>query len=44
VLAEPWTVRPQSMWLTDVELEEPVPCDDRDLAHMVDKTFHANPR
>ena len=44
VLAEPWAVRPQSIWLTDVELEEPVPCDDRDLAHMVDKTFHANPR
>ena len=44
VLVEPWAVRPQIMWLTDVELEEPVPCDDRDLTHMVDKTFHANPR
>jgi hypothetical protein len=44
VLVEPWAVRPQTLWLTDVELEEPVPCDDRDLAHMVDKTFHANPR
>jgi hypothetical protein len=44
VLMEPWAVRPQTLWLTDVELEEPVPCDDRDLAHMVDKTFHANPR
>ena len=44
VLVEPWAVRPQIMWLTDVEVEEPVPCDDRDLAHMVDKTFHANPR
>lgn len=44
VLAEPWAVRPQTLWLTDVELEEPVPCDDRDLAHMVDKTFHGNPR
>ena len=44
ILAEPWAVRPQTLWLTDVELEEPVPCDDRDLAHMVDKTFHGNPR
>jgi hypothetical protein len=44
VLAEPWTVRPQTIWLTDVELEEPVHCVDRDLTHMVDKTFHANPR
>jgi hypothetical protein len=44
VLVEPWSVRPQMLWLTDVELEEPVPCDDRDLSHMVDKTFHANPR
>lgn len=44
LLVEPWAVRPQVLWLTDVEIEEPVPCDDRDLAHMVDKTFHANPR
>jgi hypothetical protein len=44
VLAEPWAVRPQTIWLTDVELEEPVPCNDRDLSHMVDKTFHGNPR
>jgi hypothetical protein len=44
VLAEPWAVRPQTIWLTDVEVEEPVPCSDRDLDHMVDKTFHANPR
>lgn len=44
ILVEPWAVRPQALWLTDVELEEPVPCQDRDLKHMVDKTFHANPR
>jgi hypothetical protein len=44
ILVEPWAVRPQTIWLTDVEIEEPVHCVDRDLTHMVDKTFHANPR
>jgi hypothetical protein len=44
VLAEPWAVRPQSIWLTDQELEEPVHCQDRDLGHVVDGTHHDNPR
>ena len=44
VLAEPWAVRPQTIWLTDQEIEEPVHCDDRDLDHVVDGTHHDNPR
>jgi hypothetical protein len=44
VLAEPWAVRPQTIWIADREMEEPVHCQDRDLDHVVDGTFHANPR
>jgi hypothetical protein len=44
VLLEPWAVRPQTLWLTDQEMEEPVHCQDRDMGHVVDGTFHANPR
>ena len=44
VLAEPWALRPQTIWLTDQELEEPIHCQDRDLAHVVDGTHHDNPR
>jgi hypothetical protein len=44
VLAEPWAVRPQTIWLTDQEIEEPVHCQDRDLRHVVDGTHHDNPR
>ena len=44
VLAEPWALRPQTIWLSDQELEEPIHCQDRDLAHVVDGTHHDNPR
>ena len=44
VLAEPWNLRPRRMVLTDVEMAEPAPCVEQDLEHMVDDTFHANPR
>jgi hypothetical protein len=44
ILVEPWAVRPQTIWLTDMEIEEPVHCVDRDLSHMVDTTHHDNPR
>jgi hypothetical protein len=44
VLAEPWTLRPRRMVLTDVEMAEPAPCVEQDLEHMVDDSFHANPR
>ena len=44
VLAEPWTLRPRRMTLTDVEMSEPAPCFDQDLQHMVDDSYHSNPR
>ena len=44
VLAEPWTLRPQTLWLTDQELEEPARCEDKDLEHIVDGSHHDNPR
>jgi hypothetical protein len=44
VLAQPWTVRPRMMKLTTTELQEPVPCEDQDLKHVVDGTHHDNPR
>ncbi|HWL61646.1 MAG TPA: hypothetical protein VNQ32_02530 [Steroidobacteraceae bacterium] len=44
VLLQPWRPRPRRMVLTDVEMAEPAPCVEQDLEHMVDDTFHANPR
>jgi hypothetical protein len=44
VLVAPWQLRPRQMTLTDVEMSEPAPCFDQDLGHMVDDTYHANPR
>jgi hypothetical protein len=44
VLAEPWQPRPRRMVLTDIEMAEPAPCVEQDLSHMVDDTFHSNPR
>lgn len=44
VLVEPWKLRPRRMNLTDVDMSEPAPCFDQDLQHMVDDSFHANPR
>jgi hypothetical protein len=44
VLAEPWSPKRQMMWITDVEIEEPARCDDRDLDHIVDGSHHDNPR
>ena len=44
VLAEPWTLRPQTLQLTDKELEEPDRCEDRDLDHIIDGSHHDNPR
>ncbi len=44
VLAEPWLPRARRMVLTDVEMAEPAPCVEQDLSHMVDDSFHANPR
>ena len=44
VLAEPWQPRPRRMVLTDIEMAEPAPCVEQDLSHMMDDSFHANPR
>jgi hypothetical protein len=44
VLVEPWSPKPQIMWITDIELEEPARCEDRDLRHIVDGSHHDNPR
>jgi hypothetical protein len=44
VLVEPWTPRPQVMWITDQEIEESPRCEDRDLEHIVDGSHHDNPR
>lgn len=44
VLVEPWTPKPQVMWITDQEIEESARCEDRDLEHIVDGSHHDNPR
>ncbi len=44
VLAEPFAMKPMTLWVGTEELAEPARCDDRDLAHMVDGSYHSNPR
>jgi hypothetical protein len=44
VLAEPWEGRVRNLQLTDREIDEPVRCEDRDLAHVVDGAHHDNVR
>ena len=44
VLVEPWKVRPRKMTLAAQELQEPVPCVEQDLKHVVDGSHHDNPR
>lgn len=44
VLAEPWVMRPRLMVLADVEMAEPAPCFEQDMQHMVDDSYHSNPR
>ena len=44
VLAEPWRMRARRMTPTAVEMAEPAPCFEQDLAHMVDDSYHTNPR
>jgi hypothetical protein len=44
VLLEPWKVRPRKTTLSHTELQEPVPCVEQDLKHVVDGTHHDNPR
>ena len=44
VLAAPWALRPLTLWVSDQALPEPARCEDRDLPHMVDGSYHTNPR
>ncbi len=44
VLAEPWTLRPRELSRSTDELEESPRCEERDLEHMVDGSYHENPR
>ncbi|MEJ0098686.1 MAG: hypothetical protein WDO12_02670 [Pseudomonadota bacterium] len=44
VLVEPWKLRPRKMTLMKTELQEPVPCVEQDLNHVVDGSHHDNPR
>jgi hypothetical protein len=44
VLAEPWDLRPRGLVRADAELAEPAPCVEQSLGHMMDDTYHTNPR
>jgi hypothetical protein len=44
VLTAPWELPPRTARLTDLALVEAPPCIERDLDHMVDGSFHTNPR
>jgi hypothetical protein len=44
VLVKPWALRPLTLWVATEELTEPARCQDRDLPHMVDGSYHTNPR
>ena len=44
ILVEPWSLKPQMMWVTDIEIEEPARCEDRDVEHIIDGSHHDNPR
>jgi hypothetical protein len=44
ILTEPWSLKPQVMWITDIEVEEPARCEDRDVEHIIDGSHHDNPR
>ncbi|HTT01685.1 MAG TPA: hypothetical protein VMG11_06295 [Steroidobacteraceae bacterium] len=44
VLEQSWKTQVRMAKLTKQELVEPTPCVDQDIAHVVDKTHHDNPR
>jgi hypothetical protein len=44
VLVEPWVMKPRELTRSTVELEESPRCEERDLQHMVDGSYHENPR
>jgi len=44
VLAEPWQMRARNLKRSDKPINEPIPCIERDLDHVVDGTHHDNAR
>ena len=44
VLAEPWEMRTRTLKMSDKPLNEPIPCVETDLDHMVDSSHHDNAR
>ena len=44
VLAEPWVMRPRELSRSAAALEESPRCEERDLEHMLDGSYHENPR
>jgi hypothetical protein len=44
VLAQPWQLKPRAMTKSERELQEPVPCVEQDLKHVIDGSHHDNPR
>jgi hypothetical protein len=44
VLVEPWTLDKRTSPMTDEQILEAPPCIERDLDHMVEESYHANPR
>ncbi len=44
VLAAPWQLPTRVATLTDLEIVESPPCQDRSLEHMMDGSHHTNPR
>ena len=44
VLVEPWEGRVRNLQITDQQIDEPLRCEDRDLAHVVNGAHHDNVR
>jgi hypothetical protein len=44
VLIEPWAMRARTLKRTDEPMNEPIPCVEKDLSHVVDGTHHDNAR
>jgi len=44
ILVEPWALRPRELSRSTAGLEESPRCEERDLEHMVDGSYHENPR
>jgi hypothetical protein len=44
VLAEPWEGRLRTLQISDREIDEPLRCEDQDLAHVVNGAHHDNVR